>query len=245
VAVVNEEMARRVFKETNPVGQCFTFTNGPVRNRTVEVVGVVGDARYASLQQAAPPTVYLPHAQLPVDGMSGEIRTTLEPSLVLPVIRDILQRSPIPLSTSGLGTLDDQIANTIARPRQLAVTGAILGAVALLLGCVGLFGIVFVDVNRRRAEIGIRTALGARRGDVLWLVLRDVVVVVLAGVAVGLTLSRVALRVLETALFGVRSSDPLATALATLVLVVVAATAAYVPARRALAVDPVTAIHTE
>jgi predicted permease len=245
VAVVNEAMARQIFEDPNPTGRRFTFADGPVKNISIEVVGVVADAKYASLDQEAPPTVYLPYTQLPTGAMTCEIRTTGDPVSLIPAVRSAVQGVSVDLLPYDLTTQDDRIAQTLDSPRMLALVTAIFGGVALFLTCIGLAGTVAFDVSRRTAEIGLRLALGAQRADVLRLILRDTAWIVMTGLAAGTVLTQIATRAVSSEFFGVRSSDPLSMALAALLLGVVATVAAFVPARRALGVDPVQALRRE
>ena len=245
VAIVNETMARQVFGETHPVGRHFQFVNGPDRNAPIQVVGVARDAKYASLSQRAPPTLFMPYTQRPPSEMTVEVRTASEPSALVPAIREAIRLIDASLPLVDMKTQRQQMAETIGVPRTIALLTAVSGVVALLLACIGLYGLVSYDATRRTNEIGIRMALGARRTDVFRLVVRRTLIVVVIGAAAGVGLALIGSRFIEGLLFGVRPSDPLTIASVVILLMTVAFFAAYVPARRASRLDPAHALRYE
>ena len=151
----------------------------------IEVIGVARDSKYASLEQQVPPTLFMPHAQSPPSGMTVEVRTTSDPMTAASAIREAVRGDRSDLALAGMKTQRQQIAQTIGKPRAFAALTSIAGVIALLLACVGLYGIVSYEAIRRTREIGIRMALGARRSDVLLLVMRQTVVVVTIGAGIG------------------------------------------------------------
>jgi predicted permease len=245
VAVINETMARDVFGERNPVGRRFHFVNGRDRDVPIEVIGVARDSRYASLDEPLPPTLYMPHEQVPPGGMHVEVRTASDPLAIAPAVRDAIRRIDPAIPIANMTTEREQIADTIAKPRAFAVLTAISGVTGLLLACVGLYGIVSYDTIRRTHEIGIRMALGARRFDVLRLVIRQIAVIVLVGAVVGVAASIFASRLIAGLLFGITPTDPLTIWTALVLLSAVALAAAYIPARRAAGLDPAQALRYE
>jgi predicted permease len=245
VAVINETMAREVFGERAPVGRSFELTTGPDRNVPIQVVGVARDSKYARLEQHAPPTLFMPHAQLPASAMTVEVRTASDPMALAPAIREAVARSDPAIALAEMKTERRQIAETIGKPRALAALTAVAGTIGLLLACVGLYGVVSYETARRTQEIGIRTALGATRADVLRLVMRQTVVVLGIGSTVGLLLALAASRLIGSLLFGIAPTDPLAIGSALAVLIGVALTASYLPARRAARLDPTQALRYE
>jgi predicted permease len=245
VAIINETMARELFAERTPVGRHFQFVNGGDRNVPIEVIGVARDSKYASLAQRVPPTLFMPHAQASPSGMTVAVRTTADPMTVAPAIREAVRRTEPTLALAAMKTQREQIADTIGKPRAFAALTTVAGMIALLLACVGLYGVVAYDTIRRTHEIGLRMALGARRFDVLLLVMRQTVAVVTIGAATGIALALAGSRLIGGLLFGIAPSDPSAIASALAFLIGAALTASYLPARRASRLDPTQALRYE
>ena len=245
VAVINEGMARAVFRELSPIGRSFEFLDGSERGIRVEVVGIVRDAVYARLQEAAPPTLYMPYRQLSPSAMTFEVRTALEPLSLVPSVQQAVQRVDPTLALSRVTSQEQQIQETIAQPNTLAVITSAFGIVGLLLACIGLYGIVSFDVTRRTQEIGIRMALGAQRVDVVRLVLREMAGVMLIGGGIGLACALGATLLARNLFFGVALSNPLAMVAATLLLAIAGGLAGYLPARRAVRLDPTQALRCD
>jgi predicted permease len=245
VAVINETMARQVFGERTPVGRHFQFVNGADRNVAIQVIGVARDAKYASLEQPVPPTLFMPHAQVPPSGMTVEVRTTSDPMTVASAVREAVRQTDPAIALAEMKTQRQQIAQTIGKPRAFAALTTVSGMIGLLLACVGLYGVVSYETIRRTHEIGIRMALGARRSDVLRLVMRQTVVVVTIGAGIGVALALAASRLIASLLFGIAPSDPFAIGSALAVLIGVALAASYLPARRASQLDPTRALRYE
>jgi predicted permease len=245
VAVINETMARQVFGQRTPVGRHFQFVNSADRNVPIQVIGVARDSKYASLEQPVPPTLFMPHAQVPPSGMTVEVRTTPNPMTVASPIRQAVRETDPTISLVEMKTQRQQIAQTIGKPHAFAALTTVSGMIGLLLACIGLYGVVSYETIRRTREIGIRMALGARRSDVLRLVMRQTIVVVTIGAGIGIGFALVASRLIRGLLFGVGPSDPFAIGSAVAVLLVVALAASYLPARRAMRVDPMVALRYE
>ena len=242
VAVINEVMARDVFDDLSPIGRSFEFLDGSERNVRVEVVGIVRDSAYARLQEAAPPTLYMPYRQLSPTAMTFEVRTALDPLSLVPPVQRAVQRVDPTLSLSSVKSQEQQIQETIALPNTLAVVTSAFGIVGLLLACIGLYGIVSFDVTRRTQEIGIRMALGAQPVDVVRLVLREMAGMMLIGGGIGLPCALVTTVLARNLFFGVALSNPLAMFAAILLLTIAGGLAGYLPARRALRLDPTQAL---
>jgi putative ABC transport system permease protein len=244
VAIVNEAYARRYFTGRNPVGERLSAV---VRRERVELE-IVGMSRNASLNglRAAPPaTVYVPYSQLAGDRPTLlAIRVHGAPGQTARAIRKELQsRAPeIPIEVHPLS---GQVAAAMAQERLLATLAGAFGVLALVLACIGLYGLLNYSVLRRTREIGIRMALGAQRSTVVAREVKSAVRLVAVGVALGLPAAWGALRWVKAMLFGLTPADPATTAGAALVLVMAALAAAYVPARRASRVDPTTALRHE
>ena len=245
VAVINDTMAQQVFGERTPVGRHFHFVNGSDRNVPIHVIGVARDAKYASLEQRVPPTLFMPHTQVPPGGMTVEVRTVADPMTVASSIREAVRQTDPTIAIAGMKTLRRQIAETIGKPRAFAALTTVSGMIGLLLACIGLYGVVSYETISRTRDIGIHMALGARRADVLRLVMRQTVVVVTIGAGIGIALALAASRLIGGLLFGIAPSDPFAIASALAVLIGVALAASYLPARRASQLDPTQALRYE
>ena len=256
VAVINQSMARRFYGSTSPIGQRFIFfypygtagdgsrNGGP---QEIEIIGVVKDVKYASLRNEGRAMFYLPfHQSVNTRGqMTLVVRMAGEVTPVAAAVRRAARTMDPRMPLFEVETLATQVAASLREERLLATLSSGFGLLALLLSCLGLYGILSYTVAQRTREIGIRMALGAARGDVLWLVMRDVLRLVLFGVALGIPAALAASRLLASQLFGISTADPVAIGLATLVLSVVAIVAGYLPSRRATLVNPMTALRNE
>jgi ABC-type antimicrobial peptide transport system permease subunit len=197
------------------------------------------------------PTIYMTFLQTPTGRgqmvlyvrVAGQVRT------LLPRIREEIARVDASLPVFDIHTLKEEMDAALVQQRLVALLTSLFGALALLLACVGIYGLLAFSVAQRTCEIGIRTALGARRGDVIWLVMREALVLVGIGIAAGVPAALLAARLASSQiaglLFGLEANDPLTLAAATTFLIVVAALAAYLPARRAARVDPMMALRNE
>jgi predicted lysophospholipase L1 biosynthesis ABC-type transport system permease subunit len=246
VAVVNETFARQAFAGASAVGQHLKQ-----RNDLIEIVGVVRDSRYTSVREDPPPTVYQTFLQTRTGRgqMALYVRLSTAPGAVLSQVRQAVQDIDRNLPLFDIHTLTEEMGAVLIRDRLIATLSTVFSGLALILACVGLYGLLAFSVVQRRAEMGIRMALGANRSDVIWTVMHDALVLVAAGVIVGvptaLVLGRLASSRISSLLFGLQSTDPITIAAATMVLALIAAGAGYIPARRASRVDPMVALRTE
>jgi ABC-type antimicrobial peptide transport system permease subunit len=206
----------------------------------MQVVGIVGDAKYASLDEEPPPTVYQPIAQAQDLGpqVSYVLRTAGRPPALLPAITAAAAQVSPAISLDST-TLDEQLATTLARPRLLATLSGFFGVLALLLAVIGLYGTLSYAVTRRRGEIGVRMALGAASREVLRMVFAEAGWLVLAGIALGSLLALAATRLLATFLYGVEAKDPKTLGVAAAILGLTALAAGLLPAARAARTQPV------
>ena len=243
VALVNEALARKFYPNKNPLEQRIGGRPGGIGN--IEIVGVVRDAKGATLREDIPPTVYLPYLQYHFASMNFEVRTTGDPGALIPAIREAVRQVNPNLPLIDVKTQNEQVKQILARERRFAFSSTLFGGLALLLACIGLYGIMSFSVARRTNEIGIRMALGAKRGDVAGMVLREAFSLVLMGVVSGFFIARLIGRWVASMLYGLSPNDPATTAFAVTVLAAVAALAGYLPARRASHVDPMVALHHE
>jgi ABC-type antimicrobial peptide transport system permease subunit len=201
--------------------------------------------KYNSVRDSAPPTMYVPFRQARTGGMMVEVRTAGDPVSTMGGIRDAVRRIDPNLPLMDMSTQIEQIERRFLQEKVFAQAYALFGGLAVLLAAIGLFGLMSYSVARRTNEIGIRMALGARRQDVLRLVLSESMVLVAAGVAIGLAIALAASRLVSTLLFGLAATDILSIAAAVIVMLVVSSIAGYLPARRASRVDPMVALHCE
>ena len=244
VAVISEAMAQRFFPNSLPLGRHFGI-DGPESREQIEIIGVVKDAKYESLTERLRPMAYYPHSQRPDSLNNFVVRFNGAPDAVIPQIRQTVKQVNRNLPIDEVVSLSEHVGRSLVPQKLVARLASFFGLLALLLACVGLYGVMSYAVARRTNEIGIRMALGAQRHNVLWLVLREALTLVLVGLVIGLMASFAATKTTSTLLFGLKPNDPLTIALATLLLITVAALAGYLPARRAARVDPMTALRDE
>ena len=242
VAVVNEALAGQVFGGAEQaVGKRFRFWDNP---RVFEVVGVVRDARINSVRSRAPAAAYLPVAQQPEVLRNLEVRALGDPALLVNQVRRVVQQVHPGVPIQNLRTIESQVGQSLQRERMLAVLSTAVSLLALFLVSVGLYGVISQWAVERTREIGLRMALGATSAGVRWLVLRQALLLVLAGTAVGLPAAVGIAHLMRKLFFEVSPVDPGILGLAALILLALATTAAYLPARRASRLDPMAALRT-
>jgi len=244
VAVVNETMARQFFADGNALGKRLVLVGPPDLEH--EIVGVVRDIRDHDLRGTVEARFYIPLLQSGEFEVAPnfEIRTAAPAALVEP-IRQAIQAYDRNLPIQDLDPLTTMIDDSIVNERIIARLSAVFGLVALLLAALGLYGVISYTISRRINEIGIRMALGARRSRVLWMVLRETLLLALAGVVLGVPAALGSARAVASRLFGVSATDPTTLATATCILLLVALVAGVVPGSRATRVDPVQALRYE
>jgi putative ABC transport system permease protein len=256
VAVINETLARAYWPNEDPIGRRFRLLDAPPeRARTVflTVVGVVADAKNNGLMEAAANEAYVPMRQRPVAiagmgfarQMSLAVRTSVEPMNLMNAIRQEVWAIDRGVPITDARTMEQILAAVTSQPRFNTILLGIFAAVALILAGVGIYGVLSYSVTQRAREIGIRIALGARRGDVLRLVVKQGMFLALLGVAIGLAASFALTRLMTGLLYEVSATDPATFALIAVILTLVAFVACYLPARRATKVDPMVALRCE
>ncbi len=246
VVIVNEAMARILWPGRDPVGQRFRFGSGDSGNVWFTVVGVVGDMRRLGLEKEPIPQMFQPLAQNPPGGPILLVRTSTEDPLKLAgAVRAAVRRVEKYAPVSGVKTLDGEIGALLAERRFQ--TSLLIGfaVVALLMAAVGIYGLIQYSVSTRTHEIGIRMAIGARTGDVFRMIIREGLKLSLTGLLLGLVGALWLGRAVSSLLFGVSATDPFTFATVSLLLAAVAAAACYFPARRAMRIEPVTALRQE
>jgi predicted permease len=245
VVVINEALARTYFPRQSPIGRHLIV--GDADGAPLEIVGVVEDVRYDGLRSRIAPTVFTAWRQDParVRALTLIVRTTDATGAAAAALRRELRTVADLLAVTTVISLEERLDRQLGRDRLLAVVSGSFAWLALLLAAVGLYGVMAYTVARRTAEIGLRMALGAQRGAIVWLVLRETLWLVLAGIAIGIPLALAATRTVSSLLFGLDSQNALSLTLATVVMLVVSLVAAYLPARGASRVDPTIALQAE
>jgi predicted permease len=240
IAIVNEAMVARYFKDRDPIGRRFGGDTADV-----EIVGVVRDARVNTVREAPSPMVFYPLGATPSYVGTMHVRTSGDPLSTAEAIRKALREAEPRLPVARVATITELASETLRQDRLIARLTTVLGALALGLACLGLYGLMSYAVKQRTAELGIRFALGAPRPRVLWMVFRESLLLMGAGLAIGIPLVLVASRLLGTLLFDVSPGDPAIVIGGMLLLSVVGAAASYLPAWRASRVDPLTALRQD
>jgi predicted permease len=246
VAIVNEVFVKAYFANENPVGRHFGL-GGKDKPEDIEIIGVAKNARYNSLKRDIPPVAYVPYSQnLRFLGqMVYELRAAGDPLALATNARQVVRQADARIPISSLMTQGRQIDQTIGQERTFAMLCSCFAVLAVLIACVGLYGLMAYTVARRTNEIGIRIALGARRLRVIWMVLREALAMAAVGLAIGLPAAFAASGFVKSFLFQMKPTDPLALTLAASTLLAAALLAGYVPAWRASKVDPWTALRDE
>jgi len=242
VAVVSETLARRLWPDAGAVGRRVRL---PWEDAWREIVGVVGDVRHTDIAEPPEAGVYVPAAQAPFSRGVIVVRAILPTDQLASRIRDVLRELDPNLPLFNVRTLADLQADAVAPARLVASLTGAFSLLALALGAVGLYGMIAYATARRTREMGVRMALGARRGDILRLYIGQGLKLLLVGLAIGLAASLALAPLLASLLFGVEPTDAPTLAGVTLVLLLVGAMACYLPARRATRVDPMIALRVE
>ncbi len=246
VAIVNEKFARHYFGAGSAVGRHVGFGTDPDTKTDIEIVGVVGDTRYETMRDAIPRQVFLPYLQNDWSAkMTAYVRTDAGSAQMFPVLRSVVHQLDANLPVFLFKTEERQRDDSLSVERLAASLSTAFGVLATLLAGIGLYGVMAFLVARRTREIGIRMALGAAKGNVVWLVVREVLLVTGIGVAIGLPAAFAVTRLLASQLYGISRNDPLTIAAATLGIAAIAVLSSYWPARRATRVDPITALRYE
>src|SRR6266498_4293972 len=247
VAIINEALARRYFPNQDPLGKRVMPGVGIDERGWLmrEIVGVVRDSKHVSLREEPPPNIYLPHGQFPRQGMTLVVRAANGPNMLIGVVQKEAHALDSELPVFEIRTLDQYLASSVAEPKFSALLLGLFAGLALILSCIGLYGVMSYVVAQRTRELGIRMALGAQTRDVLKLVIRQGIGLTLLGAAIGVAVAVALTRMMKSWLFGVSPTDPLTFAVAALLLTIVALLSCWIPARRAAKVDPITALRFE
>ena len=246
VGLINQTMARYYFGAENPIGRRIWDTF-PTNRTDFIVVGVVADAKYNSVREKTPRRFYVPYFNpvVPRTSANIEVLAAGNPSSVAAAVRTALKQTMQNLPPVEIHTMNELVGQSLASDLMISKLTGFFGALAVFPACVGVYGIMAYAVSGRTGEIGIRIALGAKRDDVLWLVLRESLLLVGTGVAIGLPTILGVSKIVKSLLFGLSPADPVALGLATVLMFAVAALAGYIPARRASRTDPLVALRYE
>ena len=243
--IVNETFVQRFFPHVNPLGQHIEepLPDDPAEPRGLgwEIIGVAADARYEGLRGNIEPTMYSASA----GNASFSVRTAAEPLAMVPVIRNLINQRDGNLAMFHIATEDQQIDRLVFTERLVARLASFFGLLAMLLACTGIYGLLSYEVTRRTREIGIRMAIGAQQKDVVGMVVRQGLLVALAGAVIGAGASFAVSGLVKSILYRVRTGDPVTLVVVTAILLAVALAACFLPARRATKVDPLVALRYE
>lgn len=242
VAMISERVARTYFGSENPIGRRITV---PEEKRDFEIVGVTANVRVGSLKSGNPTTIFVPSTQIPPEGMTYALRTSGDPLQYVRQVREIVRDTDSAIAVTDVVTQAGEIDRTISREITFARLCTGFALLALLTAGIGLYGTMSYTVTRQSGEIGIRMALGAQRGAMVWMVLRRVLVLLAIGLAISVPAAFGLARLVRSMLFGTQAFDPLVLAVTATVLLATAVLAGYAPARRASRVDPMIALRQE
>jgi putative ABC transport system permease protein len=245
VAIISKTLARRYFPNQDPLGRQMRFGFPPNGNVSREIVGIVGDVRDVALSREPGPMMYAPFAQAPLYGGEVVVRSSLSASSVAAGIRQAVRSIDKNLPVTDIESLDDALGQSISQERFSTFLVGSFSAIALVLAAVGIFGVVSYSTSQRTHEIGIRIALGAGRREILRLILGQGTKLALFGLGIGIVAAFLLTRLMSSLLYSVSATDPVTFAAVTVILLTVALTACYIPARRAMRVDPMVALRYE
>ncbi|MBV8865269.1 MAG: ABC transporter permease, partial [Acidobacteriaceae bacterium] len=246
VCIVNEAFAKKYFGTINAVGHKIGMGIDPGTKTDITVIGVARSTKYESMRDEIPVEVFRPYRQLDfATGITAYVRTTHNPDDVFTSIRKRVHDLDSNLPVFEMITLEQQVKDSLVTERLVSLLSTGFGLLATLLAAIGLYGVLAYTVARRTREIGIRMAIGAAKTDVLWLIMREVLLLLAIGMAIALPASWLLTQSVRSQLYGVQPADPVSIATASLVIATVAALAGYLPARRATRVDPMRALRYE
>lgn len=253
VTVINQTMARKFFPGVSPIGRRFSLGKPFNAQEAMTIVGVAADARFYSLRDPIPPMEFCAAFTVPDSNSANaayaralELRVNDKPRAIATEARVVLAQVAPALPVTRVFVLADQVSNSLRQNRSAAELSSAFGVLALLLACIGVYGTIAYRVSRRTKEIGVRLALGGQRSDILWLIVRESLILVTGGLLVGVPLAFASIRIVASLLFEIRSTDPPVLAgVAILLILGVTLAACYIPARRAMRVDPMVVLRYE
>jgi predicted permease len=246
VCIVNEAFAKKYFGTINAVGHKIGMGIDPGTKTDITIVGVARSTKYESMRDEIPVEVFRPYEQLDfATGISGYLRTAQNPEQIFTAIRKRVHDLDSNLPVFDMDTVEREMENSLVTERLVALLSSGFGLLATLLACIGLYGVMAYTVARRSREIGIRIAIGAATSDVLWLIMREVLVLLGIGIGIALPAAWILTQSVRSQLYGIQPADPMSIASATMAIVAVAVLAGFLPAHRATCVDPMHALRYE
>jgi putative ABC transport system permease protein len=245
VAIINQSAAQEFWPNEDPIGKEIWVGVGWEENEFGEIVGVAGDVKYGKVEEAFQPQVYLPYTQPTEPASFVLVRTSNDPTQIVSAVRREILAIDKNVPIFDVRTMEERSADATSRTRFSAVLLGLFSSLALVLAAIGIYGVMSYAVSGRTRELGLRVALGAQPMNVFGLVMRDGLVVTLAGIAMGLAGSLAATQVLGSQLYGIGTTDAATFTAVSMLLAVVALAASYIPARRAMKVDPMVALRYE
>jgi len=246
VVIINERFARQYFPGRDPVGRRIGMGSDPGTRTDIEVIGVVQDFKYQDIREEIGRQFYRPYQQTrSATSLWYYVRASGKPEAMVASARNAVRNLDPNLPVVGVRTLDEQVVRNLSTERLVASLSTCFGALATLIAVIGLYGVMAFLVGRRSREIGIRMALGAGSGSVVWLIMGEVLVLVGIGACLGIAGSLALSRFVQAQLYGVTPNDPRAIAAATALLALVACAAGFLPARRASRLDPLRVLRHE
>jgi putative ABC transport system permease protein len=244
VVVINKTFADKYFAGRDPLGQKIII-NMKDQNLADEIIGIVGDVHESSLAAAPEPLSYWPYPELPYSVMTVVVRTATSPLSLVPAIREALRQIDKDQPMAKIATMDQLVSDSVASSRFTMLLLSTFAGLAIVLACIGIYGLMAYSVAQRTHEIGIRLALGAQRRNVVRLIVGQGARLALTGVGIGLAGALLLTRLMSALLYGVSASDPLTFAAVAALLTSIALLACYIPARRAMQLDPLMALRYE
>jgi predicted permease len=239
VVIVNQALVKSAFPNENPINRIIQVYSEKEEHR---IIGVCADIRSYDIKKPSEPTIFSPDSG---SSSSYKVRTAMNPQSLIPAVRKILAAIDPTIPLSDVKTQTIQLDESIARERCFASLAMALALLAVLLSCIGLYGVMAYKVAQRTGEIGIRMALGAGPRDVAWPVLRSALLMVVIGIAIGVPAVFVLVKIVRNYLFGIEPYDPTTLAGTVILLILIAIAAAWIPARRAAKIDPMEALRYE
>ena len=245
VAIINQAFVKKFFGTENPLGKRFSTGDKFKMENSYEIVGVVKDTKYFGLRDAVESMIYVSSWRQGANDMTLCMRSTSDPKVLIEAVRREVRNLDSAIPVTRTLTMNQQVNEQVSQERIIAMLSSFFGTLALILAAVGLYGLMAHSATRRTREIGIRMALGAQQGDVLWLILRDAITLVALGAVIGIPVAIGVTRFVASFLYGLTVRDPSTMILATVVLACVTAIASFLPAQRASQVDPMEALRYE
>jgi predicted permease len=243
VVIVNEEFARSFCPDEDPLGQFVAMSGFP--GKEYQIVGLCSNHKYCGLRQGISRILYTPHSQFDLSSMTCMIRSVLPPLSLVPAVRQAVAEIDKNLPLEGITTQKLAIRESLRMERLFTSLIGSFALLALVLSCIGLYGLMAYNVTRRIGEMGVRKALGARPWDVGWPILRQALMLAAIGLAIGLPIALALGRLVRAAFYGIEPHDPVTMIGTVVTMLVVAVLAAWIPARRAARVDPMVALRYE